>query len=204
MGGLTEVPEALLTERERSALAEHARRGAPAMSPATAANFFALFVEGYTLDQMLEANRAWGLGVLVDARIRYRWDERREAYVEDVHKQAVERLAKLRAESINHLANLAAVAHTEFRQDMIRYLQNPTEDNLPKGRLRTPKDYRDLIEAIEKVTKLGVPTPPPSPTVGVSVGEGSQVAIVMADEKGAQILQKLANARRKRDTGDKS
>ena len=202
MGAYLTIPDGLeLTPREQAAFAEFQRKDSPAMSPATAANFFALFAEGFAAEKMLEGNPAWGLGAIVDARIRYHWDEKRETYVEDIHRQALERLSKLRAESINHLADLAVVAHTEFRQQMLRYMQNPIPENLPDARLKSTKDYKDLAEAIEKIFKLGLPDPPQQPTI--NIGEGGQVAIVMGD-KGAKLLQKLANDARERNTRSKN
>ena len=193
-------PIETLAPKERQALDDYRRRNQAPMSPATAANFFQLYVEGFTLEQMLEGNRAWGLGAIADACVRYDWPAKREAYIDDVHLQAVSRLQKLKAESINYLANLLAVEHTRFRQEMIRYLQNPTGENLPEGRLKSAKDYKALCEAIETVSKIGQPANPAASPQGITVNAapGSQVAVVASQpgDNGADILRKLADESR--------
>jgi len=185
-----------LTPKERQAMEEYHRKNSAPMSPVTAANFFQLYVEGFSLEQMLEGNRAWGLGALADACVRYDWPAKRAAYIDEVHIQAVARLQKLKAEAINHLANLLTVEHTRFRQEMIRYLQNPTEENLPEGRLASARDYKALCEAIESVSKIGqppVPDQPPAP-ITVNAAPGSQVAVVSAPQgdKASDVLSSLA------------
>lgn len=198
-------PADSLTVKERQALDDYRRRNQPPMSPATAVNFFQLYVEGYTLEQMLQTNRSWGLGAIADACVRYDWPAKRSAYVDDAHKQAVQRLAKLKTEAINYLSDLAVVAHTEFRQEMMAYIQNPKEENLPKGRLKTFRDYKRLLETIEILSNIGKtespPPPEPSSPINVNVAAGGQVAIV--SDKGSGILEKLANEARRGISGSK-
>lgn len=202
MGGLTVRESVALTEVEERALAAHVRKNDHAMSPVTAANYFALFAEGYTCEQMLAtSNSSFSLGQLVDARLRYKWDERLAKYVDDIHKQALDRLHKFKAEAINHVLDMIAVDTRIKRDEMMRYLQNPTKENMPKDARLSTRELNDLVGVLERVSKLGQPSTPPAqtqPTVGIIAGPGSTVIAGTANtgsDLGA-IMRKMSEEQR--------
>jgi hypothetical protein len=200
MGALMIPPTVKLTAQEQKALEDWERKQQPGMSPVTAANFFLLFAEGYSLEEINRSNQSWSLGCLVHARLLYKWDERLATYIEDVHKQAFERLNKFKAEAVNHILDTLLVSHKISRDEMMRYIQNPTDENLPRNARLSPRDYKDLLDSLERVIKIGQPAiPPPAPQTPVSIIAGPGSTVVAGDSSGAMSsLMKLAEEQRAR------
>lgn len=192
------VPEnVVLTAVEAKALEDHVRKNGAPMSPITAANFFLLFAEDYTLEKILSVNPSWTLGCLVDARIRYKWDDRLAQYVEEIHKQALTRMSKFKAEMLNQALDMFTLDSRIKREEMMRYMQNPTDENLPKDAKLSPRDMKDILEVIERVMKIGQALPPqPSPTTSIYAAPGSTVIASSGSMDAAAIAQKMAEAER--------
>ena len=179
-----------LTNKERSALKKYRKDNGDPISPSTAMKFFTLFLEGYTLDQIHSRHKHWPFGALVDARIRYDWDHKKSEYITQVHSQITERMAKLKVDSLNFLFDLAAVAHVEFKEDMIKYLQDPSKNKRPHNAINSLREYKLIYEILNQMDELGKPKEGEKPSVNIFAQSGSTVEVVNKDRKAA-IMDKL-------------
>jgi hypothetical protein len=189
-----------LTPVENKAYEDWTAKNQPAMAPTTAANFFTLFVEGYSMEQMIKANPSWKLGCVVDARIRYKWDERLQQHIEEVHRQALERMSKFKSEAINHILDTLTVVHQVNRDAMMKYIQNPIEENIPDSGKLTTREYKDLLESLERVMKIGQPVAAPvaqQPSVAVIAPNATVISADSSSSLGS-IISKMADEARAR------
>jgi hypothetical protein len=180
------------TEEEIRALERHRKKNGAPIATSTAIDFFSLYLEGYTIKQIHERHSAWPLGALVDARVRYKWDDKKKAYLEELETQVMDRMSKIKLESLNFLADMAAVAHNEFREEMIKYLQNPDNTEPPRNRIKSIREYKELMNIIVALGALGAEgSGMPGTAIQVNVADGGRVEVVTANEK-ARMLQALA------------
>ncbi len=125
------------------------------IAPAKAEQFFILFLEGRTIDQIHKAHPQWPKGALLLARHEYEWDKQKEEYLTKLFENVRSRMLKLKAEVANHIMDKLAVAHKEFARDMEQYLINPNSANIPKNRLRTMREYKDAILILKELLNMG-------------------------------------------------
>ncbi len=184
------------TDKEIEAYLAYKAANKPHIAAATALNFYHLFLEGFEPEKLAEKFPQWGLGAIVDARIRYQWDRRKVEYVNDLHRRVTSRAVKFQYESMDFMQNLAAVTHIKFNKEMMEYIQNPTKENIPNTMIHSIREYKDLIAAMDQLTKLGQPAVPVTPgehtTVNVVAENGSKVEI----SSGSDLLKKMADLKR--------
>lgn len=170
------------------------KKGAP-ISPDTALNFFRMYLEGYSLTDIHSKHRAWPLGALVDACIRYGWKDKKEEYLDTLQNQVMERLGKIKLESLNFALDMATVAHKQFRDEMMKYVQNPDDEKPPKIRIKSIREYKELMNIIMSLGNLGEPVDAnsgPSTAIQVNVSGGGKVEVLGSNEK-ARLLADLAS-----------
>lgn len=164
--------EALLNERERDALRRLGSAASNRLSPATAAQFFSLFLQGYTCEDIAKQNANFGglaLGLIVKARVEYDWDAERDKHVQTLMIGARQALEKTTLEAIQFASDGMAVYHKMVGDKFRRYLQ--TGDNSVLGEFKDMsfKTYKDMVTTLRRVTgkedmpgsEPRAPLPPP-------------------------------------------
>lgn len=186
------------TDREFEELNKHIEADGPSIGTTTANNFLALYLEGQSIDQICKQFPHWPRGALLLARHVFRWDEQRDRYIEDMVSRLKERLVKVKVDVVDHLINTLAVAHKELAHDMAIYLQSPKPENLPKNRIKSHKEYKDVLATLQAALQLGqtekgqggqIPV-----MVNVNAAEGSTVQITSGEHSDA--LKQLANPKK--------
>lgn len=175
-------------DEELKELNDYISAGGRNIAVSTATNFLALYLEGRSIDEIHRSFPQWPKQAIQYARYTYKWDEEREKYVTIMQRKVAERLVKTKIDAIQFLQDRLAVSHKEFAQDMEKYLQNPVEANLPKNRIKSMRDYRDTIKALEELAALGKPIDQssggPSVTVNVNTGDKeTKVEITPAEQE---------------------
>ena len=64
----------VLTPKEREAYQKYVEANKPPLAASTASNFFALFLQGHTCEEIAKLNPAFGLGIIVRARVDHDWE----------------------------------------------------------------------------------------------------------------------------------
>lgn len=176
---ITEDQFNALTTNEQNAIERWLGRNEPPLSASIADKFYELFLQGNTCEQIHRLNPAVYMGAIVHARIRDRWDSRKNEYLSELYSNTKARLSQAQMESVHFAADMLAAVHKLNTEKVKRYLQtgNP-EDLIGVTMLPTSiKSYKDLWETIQKATGQdkgtggtgGVPQtqpqPPPPPTI---------------------------------------
>lgn len=140
------------TPKEMELLRDADENGAQSIAPSLAVQFFQLFLEGYTCAQIAAQNKSFKEKDILYCRRKYKWDEEKDIYVVSLNQQIRDKLMKQRLESIEFLTNMVAVTHKEHREATLKYLQTGKEEDKPDTWINGAKDYKSIIEIIEKVT----------------------------------------------------
>jgi hypothetical protein len=122
------------------------------VSPIDAAQMFEIFLHGGSCTQIEKQWRKYKLGAIVKAAIEYQWHEKRQEYLEHLHRDAVERGRQAVAESVGFTADLLAVAHKRWGQKLRRYLATGDESELDGFEIRSIDQYRKVVQTFLELT----------------------------------------------------
>jgi hypothetical protein len=142
----------LLSEEEKEALQRYESANKPPLSPSTAAQFFGLWLQGYPTWEIAKQNPAFGLGIIVKARLDFDWDKQRDQHTLDLMTSVQETVKRASLEGIQFAADGMAVFHKMTGARFKRYLQTGDESILGDWREMSFKSYKDLVELMMKLT----------------------------------------------------
>jgi hypothetical protein len=140
------------TESERNALVKAEEEGVRPISPTLAAGMFQLFLEGYSCAEIAKNNKPFKEGEILFLRKKFNWDSEKNKYVQDLNVQIRDKLMKQKLESLEFLTNMLSVTHRAGKEKMLKYLQTGDPKDLPETWVSGPKSYKDVLEAIQKLT----------------------------------------------------
>jgi hypothetical protein len=149
---LRQKVEQSLTQSERSAYEKYERDNKPPLSPKTASEFFELFLQGSSCEEISKLNPAFGLGIIVKARFDYQWDIKKEEYITSLFSNIKEKIQKNQLEAIEFSALSMSVFHKLWSTKFKKFLQTGNEAELGDLKGMSFKVYKDISENILKLT----------------------------------------------------
>ena len=151
----------LLNERESEALRRLGEAADRRLSPASAAQFFSLFLQGYGTEEIARQNPALGgqgLGLIVRARLEYDWDAEREKHTRDLMSATRLALEKATLDGIQFASDGMAVFHRMVGDRFRKYLQTGDSDHLGDLKDMSLRTYRAFVDLLKELS-----TPPEDP-----------------------------------------
>jgi len=185
------------TEEELESLNKYLLKKEKLMSLTTSEKLMGLYLNGRSISQINELFPQWSKGAVLAARHTYEWDKQKEKYIQEMMDLFRGRLVKSKLESVGYLMDQLTLTHKEFAREMDTYLKDPTEENLPKMRIRGNKEYREMLKALQEVLVLGdkpAASGGAQVLVNVNAAEGSVVQITQ--EEHSKILETLAEPKK--------
>lgn len=122
------------------------------VSPGDAVQMFELFVNGASCTQIEKQWRKYKLGAIIKVAIEHQWHEKRQEYLDHLHRDVVERGRQAIAESIGFTADLLAAAHKRWGQKLRRYLATGDESELDGFEIRSIDQYRKVVQTFLELT----------------------------------------------------
>jgi hypothetical protein len=141
-----------LTPKEREAYQKYVEANKPPLAVSTAANFFTLFLQGHTCEEIAKLNPAFGLGIIVRARIDNDWDAARDAHLEHLMTDIRQVAQQKQLGSIRFVADALAAFEKLAGEKFQRYLQSGDVSQLGEWKDMNFKQYKELVELILKLT----------------------------------------------------
>lgn len=187
------------TERELDILKDIEEAGLRPVSPSLAAQFFELFMEGYSCSLIAKHNPPFREGDVLFLRKKYKWDEVRDKYAFDLQVQMREKLMKQKLESLEFLTNMLSVTHKEHREKMLKYIQTGKEEDKPDSWISNPSSYKSILETIQKLTGEDRVTTQNIKSETKLTVESSQPVNIITPELQTKILKRLSEAPDKED-----
>lgn len=142
----------LLPEDERKIYDSFKESGKPGLGPTVSSAFFELYLNGSSCREIHKLNKAFDLGAIIDAKVRYQWDEERDKYTQELQHNAMKRLLQVQSESVQFIADSMAATHKKYGEKLRKYIQTGDESVLDGFDLGSITTYSKAIEALLKVT----------------------------------------------------
>ena len=178
-------------------LNEHVAKGGRYLSESVANRLLNLYLAGRSLDEIVRLNPQYKLPEMLYTRVVWRWDEKRRDHISILIHSLPERLGEIQARSIHHLLDKLTIADMEFKRQAEIYMQDPRPENLPKDAIQNSKEYKEVVETINSILKIGkmdaAATSGPAVTVNVT-GEGASVSIPVPEEARDESHSKILDA----------
>lgn len=149
---LPEKVEKSLSLVEKNAYIKYVKDAKPPLSPKTSAEFFELYLNGCTCEEIAKLNPAFGLGIIVRARVDFDWDTKKEEYIATLFAGIKEKIQRNQLEAIEFSALSMSVFHKLWNTKFKKFLQTGNEEELGDLKGMSFKVYKDISESILKLT----------------------------------------------------
>ena len=144
-----------LTPRERAAYKLSVSRREPFLSATLSDQLYNLYQSGKTCEDIAALNPGLNLGMIVRARVDFRWDERRQAYLESMLDNARQRAQQLSLEALTFIGDLLTTFHRHDQAKFQKFVQTGDPNEL-KGALLVEhggvKVYATIIDLLRLMT----------------------------------------------------
>jgi len=143
-----------LSERERIAYNDwQENKNKPPLAPSLSAKLYNLFLNGYDCHEIVRLNEGlYSLGMVLEARVRDGWDQRRHDYLESLFSSVEDKAKQTQAESVMFLTDLMAATHKHYGDKLKKYIQSGDINDLGDMRLDSPGAYKKVVEMFLKLT----------------------------------------------------
>ena len=145
-----------LSEADRGVLAVYVDsvlpKGGGVAAPSLEAQWFQLFLEGYTASEIQRLNPQYPLGMVLHAQVKYGWDARKDDYAVQLQQRVMEKLMRTQLEAVNFVSDLIAASHKRYGEKVKRYIQTGDEKLLDGVEIASLGSYRGAIETLHKLT----------------------------------------------------
>lgn len=155
------------------------------LSELLAERMYGSFIQGKTCEEIFRANSQYSFGAIVDARLRFNWDERRSLYFEHLAEEVEKRQITSHLGAIQFVSDLLAVAQITQTEKLNKYMVSRDPNDLvgviPVDNV---KDFKALIEVMMLLTGKSGGTP----LVNVNVGGKAKDSIPAGTLSGDQTV----------------
>lgn len=170
-----------LTQEEHNVYIEWLdRKNRASLSPALSAKMFELFLHGDTCERIVSLSPGIQLGQVLEARVRDRWDQRREKHLDELYGTIAARLKQTQLEAVEFTTDLMAAAHKEFGTKLKKYLMTGDVADLPDNAIKSLAAYSKVADVLLKLSgqnKDKTPTMPTMVTPAAAVTPEGQKAL---------------------------
>lgn len=111
------------------------------------AEFFNLFINGYSTQEIQKQNPAFKLGLIVKARVENHWDKLKNDHIQAMMVNVAEAAQRTQLEAIRFTADAISAHHKELGSAFRKFIQtgNPADLGSYKDQL-TLKNYQQYID----------------------------------------------------------
>ncbi len=193
-----------LSEVEKESYKEWKKEKVPPLPLAASLKGYELFLNSYSCDDIARISGC-PLGQVVDARLRYSWDQTRDEQLKALYAKIEERVLVTKSQALAHVTDLLAAAHKFQGEKIKKYLYEDDPNALGDLRIATVKDYREIVNLLVALTspQQGGKIPnTPSGLVSVS-GKVEHTHTVQKDSKpeALDVLKGIEDAELVNDDG---
>ena len=142
-----------LDPEEKEVYTRYMASGKPPVSPATAQQFYNLYLRGCSAKDIQAMNPSFDLGMIVRAKMDNDWDLKRKDYTEGLVDRIQETVQASQLESVQFVSLWAAAFNKLNGDKLRRFVQTGKEEDLGdlKGQM-TLKAYQQTLELLLRLT----------------------------------------------------
>lgn len=141
-----------LTPEDLQVLTEYLAAGGHPLSPDASARMYELFVNGSDAREIQRINRAFPLGGILDAQIRYKWTQKRDQYALELQDKVKDKVMKAQLETTELLTDVLAVARRKYSDKLKKFIQSGDEKDL-EGAINV-ESIQSLLKVTEGLLKI--------------------------------------------------
>lgn len=198
-----------LTPDEQKALTEYQEARKPELAVETSMAFFQLFLNGYSVDEIHEMNKAFPVEAIHWARLKYGWDKRKDQYITEMHEKIVTKVTKAQLETTNLMTDLLTVTTKKYGDKLKRYLQTGNEKDLEGVMgVQSIAQLLKLMDGLQKITgqantKRVEQRITKEENVNINTTINGEAVGDLNEDEAAAILSTLASAKRRKERDEK-
>lgn len=138
---------------EDKALQEWKKTKSAPIPLALSLKMYELYLNNYSLEDIWRVNgEKFPLGAIVDAKIRYKWDERKDIQLANLFNNIEKKVIRVKNESISMLADLLAAAHKIWGDRVAKFLQDGDISVLEGLDPSSFKNYKEILSMLQVLT----------------------------------------------------
>ncbi len=130
-------------------LKQHKTAGA--MGKQEAMPLYELFLLGYSLEDLGRRFPQYSLGKIALTAALNGWVKDREKLANSVYDRIRARIVRSTVEQVEFLTDMVSISTTENMEEMRKYLHDPSKSPPPSMRIKSLKEYQQVIEMLAKV-----------------------------------------------------
>lgn len=147
------APLEKMAEDEEKAVREWRRKKEAPIPLALAVKMYELYLNGYNCDDIFKVNGyKYPLGQIVDAKLRYGWDDRKSSQIALMYAKAEEKVIKVKAEAMSSLSDLLSAAHKVWGDKLAHFLQDGNPEDLTGMDPSNLKNYKEILGMLQLIT----------------------------------------------------
>ena len=192
-----------LSAKELEVLEAYLTSGGMPLAPEPAARFFELFLAGSDVHEIHRLNKAFPLGALLDAQVKFKWNERKDKYASDLQDKVLDKVRMAQLETTELMTDILAAARRKYGDKLKKYIQSGNDADLDG--VIDVSDIKNLVKLTEGLLKITgqdrVQKVKTEDTQNVNINlNGNNLPVSDLDpESAAQILQIISDSKRKKN-----
>jgi len=143
-----------LTEEESRQLVKYNESGRPGVAKLNVDALQALYNVGYSCQEINEQFPEYPMGAILLTRVQQDWDKKKVAYRKGLEAEIVGSVKNARVESVKMVADVIAATNIHWKQELMRYLANPTKEKAPEFLPKTMHQYGSLATLLKDLTEV--------------------------------------------------
>lgn len=148
-----------LSEEEIKLATKYLRKHktAGALDELEAAKLFEMYLLGDSLGKIAQQFPQYELGqIALTAALRH-WPKDREKMMTTLQDRVRAKVVKSVLEQVDFLTAMLSVSNAEHLDDMMRFVQDPSNNPKPELRISNIKEYKDVVETLYKIVAGATP-----------------------------------------------
>lgn len=118
-----------------------------------AAGMYELYLNSYSCTDIYRINgMRYPLGQIVDSKVRYEWDKRRDSQLANLFGNIEKKVLVTKNEAVSHLADLLAVAHKVWRDKLMKFIQEGDPKYLEGLDFYNIRNYKEILSLFNSMT----------------------------------------------------
>lgn len=134
-------------------LTEYLAGGGHPLSPDAGARMYELFLHGSDAREIQRLNKAFPLGGILDAQVRYKWTQRRDQYYIELQDRVKDKVIKSQLETTELMTDILAAARKKHSDKLKKFIQSGDEKDLDGVmNIETLQSLLKVTEGLLKIT----------------------------------------------------
>lgn len=142
----------ILNKRELELYQDYLEVHGEIIAPNTSLIYYQQFLAGFSCEEIAIKNPGVDVGSIIDARLRYKWDERKEEYISNLYKTMQERYVQVQMEAVHYVSDMLSAAHKLNGDKYRRFLISGNPNDLEGLEISSLKQYKEVVDLLLKLT----------------------------------------------------